>query len=121
MTTTKVETKPIPKTITKPLPNTEAKKVEKPETRIRDTDSKNAWTVIAIDDCEWCDKTIKLLEEHKETFRVNKLNHEWFRRLVVEYEVRRLPAIFLGNAYFGSYAELENYYKCSFVSSKEVF
>jgi glutaredoxin len=116
MTTTKVETKPIPKTITKP-----ATKVEKPEHRIRDTDNKNAWTVITIEDCEWCDKTIRLLEEHKENFKTVKLTHEWFRRLVVEYEVRRLPAVFLGNAYFGSYSELENYYKCSFVSSKEVF
>ena len=116
MTTTKVETKPIPKTISK----TQVK-AEKPEQRIRDTDSKNAWTVIRIEDCEWSDKAVALLEAHKENFKVVHLNHEWFRRLVVDYEVRRIPAIFVGNSYFGSYSDLENYYKCSFVSSKEVF
>lgn len=116
MTTTKVETKPTPKTISKPTAMQ-----DRPEQRIRDTDNNNAWTVIVIDDCEWCTKTVKMLEEHKENFKTVKLSHEWFRRLVVEYEVRRLPALFLGNAYFGSYSDLENYYKCSFVSSKEVY
>lgn len=116
MTTTKVETKSTQKPLSVP-----AAKVEKPEHRIRDTDSKNVWTVITIEDCEWCDKAVHLLEEHKENFKTVKLSHEWFRRLVVEYEVRRLPALFIGNAYFGSYSDLENYYKCSFVSSKEVF
>jgi glutaredoxin len=111
-------------TTTKPLGKTIPKQETKTELspyRMRDTDNNNAWTVIIIDDCEWCAKAVNLLEAHGENFKTAKLNHEWFRRLVVEYEVRKIPAIFLGNAYFGSYAELENYYKCSFVSSKEVF
>lgn len=115
MTTTKTETKSIAKQVT-----SEATK-ELPETRLRDTDANKAWTVITIPDCEWSKKAVQLLKDHKETYKEINMSHEWFRRLVVEYEVRRLPAVFQGNAYFGSYAELENYYKCSFVSSKEVY
>lgn len=107
--------------VTKNTASAETVVKTKPETRIRDTDANNVWTIITIKDCEWCAKTIDLLKEHKETYKQVNMTHEWFRRLVVDYNIRRLPAIFLGNAYFGSYSELDAYYKCSFVSSKEVF
>lgn len=116
MTTTKVETKTVPKTINKPAP---VKKV--PEQRLRDTDANNAWTVVVLEDCEWCNKAVELLKQHNETYAVKLLNNEWFRRLAVENEIRQVPAIFKGNAYFGNYAALENYYKGSFISVREQF
>lgn len=96
------------------------KVVEKKETRIRDTDNTVLWTVIGLPYCEWTDKAVELLKEHKEQVKLVKLNAEWQRRLIVEFNTRRSPAIFKGATYFGSYDALESYYKCNFFSDKEV-
>jgi glutaredoxin len=90
------------------------------EKRLRDTDNTSLWTVIALKDCEWSKKAVELLTEHKEQVKVINLNTEWQRRLVVEFNCRRSPAIFRGATYIGSYDALENYYKCSFFTDHEV-
>lgn len=100
--------------------STVSKVVEKKETRIRDTDNSVLWTVIGLADCEWTNKAVELLKEHKEQVKLVKLNAEWQRRLIVEFNTRRSPAVFKGATYFGSYDSLENYYKCNFFSDKEV-
>jgi glutaredoxin len=102
-TTTKIETKP-----------------EINEKRLRDTDNTVLWTIVALKDCEWTKKTTDLLTSKKEQFKLVYINAEWQRRLVVEFNCRRSPAIFKGPTYFGSYDALENYYKCSFFSDHEI-
>jgi glutaredoxin len=94
---------------------------EKNPHRLRDTTSNFLWTVVGLKDCEWTDKTVNLLKEHGEQVKYIELNAEWQRRIVVEYGTRRIPAIFKGSSYFGSYDVLENYYKCSFISDSERF
>jgi glutaredoxin len=89
------------------------------EKRIRDTDDNAVWTVIGLKDCTWTKKALRLLEAHKEPHKHIIINTEWQRRLVVEFNCRRSPAIFKGARYFGSADVLENYYKCTFFSSNE--
>lgn len=89
--------------------------------RVRDTTSNFLWTVVGMEDCPWTKKTVALLKEHGEQVKYVELNAEWQRRLVVEYATRRVPAIFRGNGYFGSYDVLDNYYRCSFISDSERF
>lgn len=89
--------------------------------RLRDTTSNFLWTVIGIKDCEWTQKAVKLLEARGEQFKYVELNAEWQRRLVVEYNTRRIPAVFKGSGFFGGYDVLENYYKCSFIADSERF
>lgn len=91
-----------------------------PEYRLRDTFNNFGWTVIVLEGCEWCDKAVKLLEEHKENYAVKKLNHEWFRRLAVDSGITQVPAIYRGNQFFGNYGALEAYYKGSFLKSDEI-
>lgn len=93
---------------------------EKAETRLRDTDNTVIWTVIGLKDCDWTVKTLDLLKTHKEQVKFIILNSEWQRRLVVEFNCRRSPAIFKGPTYFGSYDALEAYYKCNFFSDQEI-
>lgn len=95
--------------------------VEKPLNRIKDTDHNYTWTVIGLTDCEWTTKAINLLKAHKETVKFIPLTPEWQRRVIVEQNTRRLPAIFKNHAFFGGYDALENYYKCSFFSDSESF
>jgi glutaredoxin len=97
-----------------------SKPIEKKETRLRDTDNTVIWTVIGLQDCEWTAKTLELLKEHKEQVKLILLNSEWQRRLVVEFNCRRSPAIFKGPTYFGSYDAIEAYYKCNFFSDQEI-
>jgi glutaredoxin len=89
--------------------------------RIRDTTSNHLWTVIGIENCEWTAKAVKLLRDRGENTKYIELNAEWQRRLVVEYNTRRIPAVFKGSGYFGSYDVLENYYKSSFIADSERF
>jgi hypothetical protein len=89
--------------------------------RIRDTTSNHLWTVIGIEGCEWTAKALKLLRDRGENTKYIELNAEWQRRLVVEYSTRRIPAVFRGSGYFGSYDVLENYYKSSFIADSERF
>ena len=93
---------------------------EKKEIRLRDTDNSATWTVIGLTDCEWSKKAVDLLKNHKEQVKTVELNAQWQRRLIVEFNTRRSPAIFKGAVYFGSYDALESYYKCNFFSDKEV-
>lgn len=94
---------------------------EKNPHRLRDTTANFLWTVIGLKDCEWTNKAVELLKEHGEQVKYIELNSEWQRRIVVEYSTRRIPAIFKGSGYFGSYDQLESYYKCSFISDSERF
>ena len=96
-------------------------KQEPKEERIRNVDDTAVWTVIGIENCPWTAKAIELLREHKESVKPVILNPEWQRRLIVQYQTKKSPSIFKGAAYFGSYAELENYYKCWFFSEREKF
>jgi|APGre2960657404_1045060.scaffolds.fasta_scaffold07148_6 hypothetical protein len=96
-------------------------KQELKEERIRNVDDTAVWTVIGIENCPWTAKAIELLREHKESVKPVILNPEWQRRLIVQYQTKKSPSIFKGAAYFGSYAELENYYKCWFFSEREKF
>jgi glutaredoxin len=100
--------------------NSKIVKEEINEKRLRDTDNPVLWTIIALKDCEWTKKTTDLLTSKKEQFKLVHINAEWQRRLVVEFNCRRSPAIFKGSTYFGSYDALENYYKCSFFSDHEI-
>lgn len=119
------------KTATSAVPGTEAKTtvaakaVTTKETvnpnRIRDTQLEVLWTVIGLEDCAWSKAAVTLLKDHEEHHKYMNLSPEWHRRLVVEFNTRRLPAIFRGPSYFGSYSDLENYYKCSFIRDDERF
>lgn len=95
--------------------------VQKPITRIKDTDHNFTWTVIGLENCEWTTKAIKLLETHSEIVKFIPLTPDWQRRIIVEQNTRRLPAIFKNHAFIGGYDALENYYKCSFFSDSESF
>ena len=96
-------------------------KTVKPLKRIKDTDRNFTWTVIGLQDCEWTTKALKLLENRQETIKFIPLTPEWQRRIIVEQNTRRLPAIFKNHAFFGGYDALEAYYKCSFFSDSESF
>lgn len=98
-----------------------APEITKPanEKRIRDTDYKHGWTIIGLDNCQWSKAAIRLMEEHGENFAYKKIDAMWHRKLSIEFRTKRLPAIFKGSQYFGDFAALENYYKCSFVSDTE--
>lgn len=89
--------------------------------RLRDTTANYLWTVVGMKDCEWTQKAMELLKDHGEQVKYIELTGEWQRRIVVEYSTRRVPAIFRGNMYIGSYDVLEDYYKCSFISDSERF
>jgi len=89
------------------------------EKRIRNTDDNAMWTVIGLKDCAWTKKALRLLESHKEPHKHIIMNAEWQRRLIVEFNCRRSPAIFKGARYFGGADSLESYYKCTFFSSNE--
>lgn len=89
--------------------------------RLRDTTANYLWTVVGMSDCPWTQKAMELLKEHGEQVKYIELNGEWQRRIVVEYSTRRVPAIFRGNLYIGSYDVLENYYKTSFIADSERF
>lgn len=91
-----------------------------PEKRLRETDNVAIWTVMGLEGCPWTAKAVELLKDHKENYKVVFINSEWQRKLVVQYSCRRSPAIFRGVQYLGSYADLENYYKCWFFSDSEV-
>lgn len=113
------ETKPKPTTArtTATAKKTETKTA--PDNRLKDVDSELLWTVVGLPDCEWTSKAISLLKAHKETYKRVDLNMEWQRRLVVEFNTRKSPAIFRGASFFGSYADLENHYKATFFSAHE--
>lgn len=89
--------------------------------RIRDTTANYVWTVVGLHDCEWTKKTMELFKEHGEQVKYIELNSEWQRRIVVDYSTRRIPAVFRGNMYMGSYDVMENYYKASFIADIERF
>jgi glutaredoxin len=89
--------------------------------RLRDTTANYLWTVVGMSDCEWTQKAMQLLKDHGEQIKYIELNGEWQRRIVVEYGTRRVPAVFRGNMYIGSYDVLEDYYKASFISDSERF
>lgn len=89
--------------------------------RVRNIDDARAWTVIGIKGCPWTEKAMALLKSKGETFRYVELNTQWQRTLIVSYNFRKSPAIMLGPTLFGSYAELENHYKCWYFSDKEKF
>ena len=114
-----VEPKTIPQK-SAAAPVAAAKKESNP-LRLRDTTSNYLWTVIGIHDCEWTKRALELLKERGEQVKYIELNAEWQRRLVVEYSTRRVPAVFRGSTYIGSYDVLENYYKCSFIADSERF
>lgn len=90
------------------------------EKRLRDTDNPSVWTIIGLQDCNWTKQTVDLLNERKENVKLVHMTPEWQRRLIVEFNCRRSPAIFKGAAYFGSYDALEAYYKCNFFSDHEI-
>jgi glutaredoxin len=115
-----VEPKPTTNKITA-APVAAATKKEINPLRLRDTTSNFLWTIIGLSDCEWTKKTLNLLSERGEQVKYIELNAEWHRRLVVEYNTRRLPAIFRGSTYIGSFDVIENYYKASFISDSERF
>jgi glutaredoxin len=106
-----------PTTTTKTVP---AKTVIE-DKRLRDTDNPSLWTVISIKDCPWAKKTVDLLKEHGEEVKEVAMTREWHRKLIVEYDCRRSPAVFRGAGYFGTYGNVENYYKCSFYTDNEIF
>ena len=114
-----VEPKIIPQKATAATPVAAEKKIN--PLRIRDTTSNFIWTVIGLSDCEWSKKAIEALSSRGEQYKYIELNAEWQRKLVVEYNTRRVPAIFKGAAYIGSYDTLENYYKASFIADSERF
>lgn len=89
--------------------------------RLRDTTSNYLWTIIGLSDCEWTTRAVELLKERGENYKYIELNSEWQRRLVVEHNTRRIPAIFRGAGYIGSYDVIENYYKASFIADSERF
>ena len=113
---------------TKPIASSalSAAKTEKKEktvnpNRIKDTTSDYLWTVIGINECPWTEKAVALFKEHNEKVKYIELNSGWHRRLVVHVGTRRIPAIFKGSGYFGSYNDIQNYYMCSFVADNERF
>jgi len=114
-----VEPKTIPQK-SAAAPVAAAKKESNP-LRLRDTTANYLWTVVGMSDCPWTKKAMELLKEHGEQVKYIELNGEWQRRVVVEYSTRRIPAIFRGNLYIGSYDVLENYYKTSFIADSERF
>lgn len=91
-----------------------------PEKRLREVDNVAIWTVLGLKDCPWTEKAVALLKEHNENCKHVPITREWQRKLIVEYNCRRSPAIFRGVQYIGSYADLENYYKCWFFSDSEL-
>ena len=95
-------------------------KQEIDEKRLRDTDNPGVWTIIGLQDCNWTKQTVDLLNQHKENVKLVHMTPEWQRRLIVEFNCRRSPAIFKGATYFGSYDALEAYYKCNFFSDHEI-
>lgn len=88
--------------------------------RLKDTNNPAVWTVIGLKDCPWTKKALSLLEEHTEEFKQLPMTREWHRRLIVEYNCHKSPAVFRGAQYFGSYADLENHYKCWFFTDNEL-
>ncbi len=94
---------------------------EIPLKRLKDTDSNITWTVIGLPDCPWTEKALNDLKAHKENIKFIPLTPEWQRRIIVEQNTRRLPAIFRNHAFFGGYDALESYYKASFFSDSESF
>jgi hypothetical protein len=117
MMTTNANTKAATTTVAaKPVVKQEIK-----EERLRNVDDDALWTIIGIEGCPWTEKAVNLFKEHKENFKHVLMNPEWQRRLIVQYNTKKSPAIFRGAAYFGSYGELENYYKCWFFSEREQF
>jgi glutaredoxin len=108
------------KSTTSTIKATPVAKVEIEEKRLRDMDNPTLWTIIGLPNCSWTAKAVELLKEHKENVKVVHITPEWQRRLIVEFQCRRSPAIFKGPNYFGSYDALENYYKCNFFSDSEI-
>jgi glutaredoxin len=88
--------------------------------RLRDTDNAAVWTVIGLKNCPWTLKAVELLKEHGEEVKHLVMTKEWHRRLLIEFNCKRSPAVFKGAQYFGSYTEIENYYKCWFFSDNEL-
>lgn len=111
---TEIKTATVSKATTTETPTT-------PDNRLKDVDNNYIWTVIGVPNCPWTAKAIQLLQEHKENYKVITMTPEWQRRVIVEHNTRRSPAIFKNHAYIGSYDSLENYYKCSFFSDSESF
>jgi glutaredoxin len=111
--TVKTAQKPVSITVAPDQPKT-------PEHRLREVDNVAIWTVMGLPDCPWTEAAINILKEHKEKYKLVFINREWQRKLIVEYDCRRSPAIFKGTRYIGSYADLENYYKCWFFSDSEL-
>ena len=62
-----------------------------------------------------------MLKEHGESVKFIAINREWQRRLLVEQNTRRVPGIFKGGQFIGSYDAVEAYYKASFITETETF
>lgn len=95
--------------------------VPKEPIRLKDTDANYTWTVISVPNCKYADAAVALLESRGETVQIQTITSRWQRRLQHEFNTKRIPAIFRGNQYFGSYGELETYFKASFYSEMETF
>lgn len=120
---TKANTTVTTKTVIEPKTETKIQEPVQslPEQRLREVDNIAVWTVLGIEGCPWTEKAVALLKEHRENYKLVFINREWQRKLIVQYNCRRSPAIFRGVQYMGSYADLENYYKCWFFSDSELF
>ena len=89
--------------------------------RQKDIDDDRIWLVIGLENCPWTDKTKKILDEVGQSYQYININAAWHRKLLLDYNTKRLPAVFAGRQLIGSYAEVNNYFMCSFVSDKELF
>ena len=87
----------------------------------RDIDIAEEITIIGVKNCPWTEKAIKLLNEVQQPYKYVELNAAWQRTLLITHNTKRIPAIFIGNKYFGSYAELSNYLSASFISDKILY
>lgn len=89
--------------------------------RQKDIDDDRIWLVIGLENCPWTAKTKKLLDDVGQSYQYININAAWHRKLLLDYSTKRLPAVFAGRHLIGSYAEVNNYFMCSFVSDKELF
>jgi len=91
------------------------------EKRIRDTDSNYSWTVIGMSDCQFTKEAVQILKDHKERYKYIPINMDWQRKLAINYNTKRLPAVFQGTDYIGCISELRSYFDATFFSEAEEF
>ena len=86
----------------------------------KDTYADTSWTVIGRDICPYTTKAVQLLKSRDENVKYIPLNMDWRNKLARNYPtVNRVPIIYRGSRYFGSYGELKMFFEASFFNHGE--